>query len=158
MKARIMLLGVSLAVSSFAIGCGASSPKSFIKRQAKIGCRALKKCDDDAWKATDYDNVRECIDDTTKEDQVEAFVDLCDDFDRKAARKCLAAARKYKRTCDDDDLEFEDCAKVCGAINVEGLELDPTDPDSIADIMERALEMSEERYQDESPGVGLLSE
>lgn len=158
MKARIMLLGVSLAVSSLAIGCGARSPKSFIKRQAKIGCRALKKCDDDAWKAADFDNVRECIDETTKEDQVEAFADACEDFDRKAARKCLAAARKYKRTCDDDDHQLEDCAKVCGSLNVEGLQLDPSDPDTIADILERSLEISEERYQDEPSGVGLLSE
>ncbi len=148
-----MLLGLSLGISFVAVGCGSSSPKAFAKRSGKLACQTIEKCEEEIWKAAGYDSVSECVDDTTKEDDVEAFVDACDDFDRGAARKCLAAARKYKRSCDEADRTEEamkDCGEVCGNLQQqEGLHIDPNDPESMTDVLTRALELSEERFEDE---------
>ncbi|MEM6992344.1 MAG: hypothetical protein AAF721_17665 [Myxococcota bacterium] len=153
MKIKIVLMGLSLAVSALAVGCGSSSPKAFSKRSGKIGCRSMKKCDEEAWKASGYDTVSECIDEVNKEDAIEAFVDACKDFDNGKARECLAAGRKYKRTCDDSDLDedaLKACAGVCGdLLPSQGLQLDPTDPESMHDVLARALEIAEEEYEDE---------
>lgn len=146
----VMMLGL-LAVS---VGCGASSPKSFTKRAARIGCKASKKCEADAWDAAGHDSVAECVDKATPEDQVEAFVDMCEDFDRGEARKCLAGMRAYRRTCDEDKPtkeQTEACFKVCGdQLQLPGpMGLDPADPESVMRMLEAAGQWADDEYDDD---------
>jgi len=103
----LLLLGIS--------ACG-STPASFVRSQARIGCRTLKKCDKFAWTEADHGSVGKCVDDAIG-DSVDDFVDACDDFDAAAARKCLRGMRKIKRTCDPEsasDPQQEACQEVCG--------------------------------------------
>ncbi len=58
-----------------------------------------------------------------------ARIDLCEDFDRSAARKCLRAARKAERQC-SDKVEKPACGEVCGTPSLPGeleVDLDPTE-------------------------------
>lgn len=103
----ILLLGVS--------ACG-STPASFVRSQARIGCRTLKKCDKFAWVEADHGSVGKCVDDAV-DGGIDDFVDACDDFDAAAARKCLRGMRKIKRSCDPEaasDSQQEACQDVCG--------------------------------------------
>lgn len=44
----------------------------------------------------------------------EEFVELCQDYDKKAARECLRSSRKYKRSCEVEDIDLDACGRVCG--------------------------------------------
>lgn len=152
MKYKVVLLGMVLG--GLVVGCGSSSPKAFAKKSGKLNCQTLKKCDEALFNEAGYDSVADCVDDTVKDEDVEAFVDACEDFDSGKARQCLAAGRKYKRSCDDDDISEEDartCAEVCGSINIPTGELilDPGNPEVTVRILERAVEIMEEEYEDE---------
>jgi hypothetical protein len=113
MKNRALLV---VAGGLLLAACGSSSPQGFVRAQARIGCKKAKKCDKSVWEQSDYGSVRECMDEQLEQVE-EQFVDNCDDFDSKAARKCLAGMRKVKRTCDEDAASSEQskaCSEVCG--------------------------------------------
>lgn len=159
MKAKLFLLGLVVV----GVGCGSSSPKSFMKRSAKLACQSVKKCEEATWNEAGYSSVADCVDVTLPEDKLEAFVDMCEDFDRGKARECLAAGREYKRSCDDNDITAEDikvCAEVCGGSlgAVMGQEIDPMDPDTIRYRAEIALELMSEELDEpeEEPASELL--
>jgi hypothetical protein len=138
-------------ISRFVIGallmltaCGSSSPENFIEAQTREGCRKMKKCDESEWDAAGFDSVSDCVDETLDAQLPDgstvrdAFVASCEDFDSGHARKCLAGARKVKRTCDDNaaSSEQEDaCANVCGNPLASELYRDPSDLEIAAELV-----------------------
>jgi len=160
MKYKVVLL--AMVLGGLVVGCGSSSPKAFAKRSGKLSCQTLNKCDEAAFKAAGYDSVSDCVDETVDDEAVEAFVDACEDFDNAKARECLAAGRKYKRSCDEDDISEDSalaCAEVCGSLNIPTGEimLDPGNPEVTVQILERAVEIMEEEYEDEPVDSPSLS-
>lgn len=124
--------------------CGSSSPENFIEAQTREGCRKMKKCDESEWNAAGYDNVGDCVDktlDATLPDGStvrDSFVASCEDFDSGNARKCLAGARKIKRTCDDEAASSEQdeaCANVCGDPLASELYRDPANLEIALELM-----------------------
>ena len=79
------------------------------------------------------------------------FADACQGYDKKQARKCLASGRKYRRTCDDGDIDDDACAKVCGSIDFPGTgELTPEEKGRvIAEAKFAAGEITEEELEEE---------
>ncbi len=143
MKIQATLLSL-LSLSIFLPACGASSPEAYIEKSTKIACQYLEKCEEAMWDMAGFDSVNDCrdqllelsVDGTSLRD---AFVESCTDFDKSAARKCLAAARKAKRSCDDMSDEPA-CEEVCGPAPVAGQALAEPMP---ADVVARALEQLE---------------
>lgn len=116
-KAMLLVIG-GLVLAA----CGSSSPEGFVRAQARIGCKKTKKCDKSVWEQTDYGSIGECVDDSLEAVE-EQFVESCEDFDSRAARKCLAGMRKVKRTCDEDAPSSEQqdaCGEVCGELGADG--------------------------------------
>lgn len=153
MKKTSWLLSGSVAALSLSVGCGWSSPENFAKKSAKLSCQYTKKCEEDDWDESGFDNVRDCRDELADDDAVEAFADACKDFDKKSARQCLAGARKAKRSCDLDapsDEQQEACAKVCGELDIGELMREEGKTEVMARILEDALEISEELREDEN--------
>jgi hypothetical protein len=106
----------TLFLISLTAGCGSTSPEGFIRAQARIGCRTLKRCDKFAWTQSEYGSVGACMDEQL-DGFVDDFVDACDDFDSAAARKCLSGMRAVRRSCDPEaaSRDQEDaCSEVCG--------------------------------------------
>ena len=104
-----------ISLGALGSGCG-STPEGFVREQARIGCRTLKRCDKFGWNDSDYKSVRDCMDEQL-DDFVDDFVDACDDFDAAAARKCLRGMRKVRRSCDAEAPSREQenaCRDVCG--------------------------------------------
>jgi hypothetical protein len=107
--------GATLLLLGF--GCGWSSPENYYDKSARLTCRYVKKCETSQWNAAGYDNIGDCVDETTSEADKDEYVAQCDDFDKRAARQCIAAGRKAIRRCDLDApsaAQKEACATVCG--------------------------------------------
>lgn len=148
------------------VACGSSSPEAYQKATARLACKYIKKCDESVWDEAGYDNVKDCMDKAFPEDQRKAAADACDNFDKKAARKCLAAGRKAKRKC-DDDIDEPECGKVC-EISLEGELNDGRTPDEIglaaAEAAEQAGELDEDLdadyddYDDAEEDEALMAE
>lgn len=143
MKTQLLLLSLSSALLLPA--CGSSSPENYIEASMKIACQYTEKCDEAMWDAAGFDSVNDCRDQLLDADLGgegslrDNFVEGCTDFDKGAARKCLAAARKAKRGCDDlETVEEPACDEVCGAPASMGLGLSP---EPLTDeLVTRALE------------------
>jgi hypothetical protein len=146
-KTRLLLLLCSSA-SILLPACGASSPEAFLEKSIKISCQYLEKCEEAMWNDAKFESVNDCRD-TLLEVEIpgqgtfrDLFVDNCTDFDKSAARTCLAAGRKAKRSC-DDETEEPACMEVCGAPSSAGLGLSP---EPLTDeLVTRALEEMIER-------------
>ena len=152
MKNSSWLLCVAFAPLAFAVGCGSSSPENFIKKSTEIGCRYAKKCEKDDWDEAGYDSVKDCRDDLVSDDEADAFAEACEDFDRGAARKCLAGLRKAKRKCDEDaasDEQEEACAEVCGSLDIGELTRNPDTTDVVTRILEDAVGQYEDMLIEE---------
>lgn len=149
MKAKRLAFSSALILSSLmAAGCTAT-PEAYYKASTRVGCRALKKCEEDAWKLAGFDNVGDCVDKSLEDLSASDFADICDDYDKKAARKCLRAKRKYKRSCDEGDLEESACLEVCGTPALPG-ELTPEERGlAAAEAAFAAGEITEEELEQE---------
>ncbi len=149
MKAKLLALSSALVLSSLtAAGCTAT-PEAYYKASTRVGCRALKKCDEAAWNEAGFDNVGDCVDKTLKEFSESDFADICEDYDKSAARKCLRAGRKYRRSCEDSDLEESACGEVCGTPSLPG-ELTPEERGrAAAEAAFAAGEITEEELDQE---------
>ena len=135
-------------MSMLAGGCGWSNIDNFIETSARVGCRKMKKCDEDEWKAAGFDSVKDCVDerlDTPLQgpngemvSMRDFWADNCPDFDKESARKCLQGMRKVKRTCDDEAASSEQeeaCRNVCGDIGLGMLFADPTNRDLFIELL-----------------------
>lgn len=156
LKTKLFALSSLFLLSSLgAAGC-TITPNSYSKAAARVTCRTIKKCEEEAWDLAGYDKVSDCADDLVDDD----FADNCDDYDRGEARKCLRSARKAKRSCETDDLDLEACAKVCGTIEVPGMgELTPEETGRfIAEAKFAAGEITEQDLEDELAEAEFASE
>lgn len=153
MKTQLLLLCFSASIILPA--CGSSSPDAFIEKNMTLACKYTKKCEEAMWEEAGFESVSDCRDqllDTdlggqgTLRDQ---FVESCTDFDSSAARKCLAAGRKAKRSC-DEEVDEPACDEVCGTPEAMGQGLaEPVNPD---ELVSRALEESIESEELEPEG------
>lgn len=150
MKTRFLLLCPLVAFVLPA--CGASSPDAYVEKSTKLACQYTKKCEEAMWEEAGFDSVSDCVDTLLDTDLGgegtlrDAFVESCTDFDKGAARDCLAAARKAKRSC-DDEVDEPACERVCGT-PASGLGLGP---DPLTDeLVTRALEQRVEDGELES--------
>lgn len=159
LKSKLLLLSSAFLLSTLGAGCSAT-PKSYYKASTRVGCRTLKKCEEDLWNEAGYDNVSDCVDETLKVTSEDDFADLCDDYDRGEARKCLRSARKAKRSCDTDDIDADACAKVCGTIEFPGTgELTPEEKGRVvAEAKFAAGEITEQELEDELAEAEFASE
>lgn len=156
-KTRLLALSSLLLVSSLG-GCTAT-PESFWKAVARIDCKTAKKCQEAAWVESGYDSIRDCVDDTLDEASQDDFADLCDDYDRKEARKCLRSGRKAKRSCDIDDLDEDACANVCGNLGRNGSGLTAEERGrAVAEAKFASGEITSEELEDELAEVTLAAE
>lgn len=143
MKTQLLLLCSSIAIVLPA--CGTSSPEAYIEKSTTIACKYTKKCEEAMWEEAGFESVSECRDELLDTDLGgqgtlrDLFVEGCTDFDSGAARKCLAAARKAKRSCEDlAEADEPACQDVCGIPDAMGLGLGP---DPLTDeLVARALE------------------
>ncbi len=145
MKAQALLLLLS---SSFLLpACGTGSPDAYVEEAFKISCQYLKKCEEEMWEQSMFESVSDCRDTLLDADLDgngatlrDSFVESCKDFDGGAARKCLAAARKAKRSCSDlETVEEPACEEVCGAQPAGQALGEPMSPELVL----RALEQME---------------
>ena len=149
MKAQGLLLSTIFLLSSFAASGCTATPEGFHRASTRLGCRTLKKCDEDAWKDADFDNIGDCVDESLKVVSESDFADLCENYDKKEARKCLRSGRKYRRSCDESDVDEDACGKVCGSISFP-TELNPADEGrAVAEAKFAAGEITEEDLEDE---------
>lgn len=164
MKTRLLLLSLSAALLLPA--CGSSSPESYIEATAKLSCQYLEKCEEAMWEEAGFDSVKDCRDmlldtDLGGEGTLrDNFVESCTDFDKGAARKCLAAGRKAKRSCEDlETVEEPACEEVCGAPASMGLGLgpDPLTDELVTRALEAMIDDGELELEDEltaDPSLG----
>lgn len=108
-----------LVFSSTLVACGTGSPDAYLEKSAKISCQFLRKCDAAMWNAAGFDSVWDCRDQLLDMDLSpgegtlrDSFAESCIDFDREAARRCLASKREDKRNCDDSTIDAA-CFDVC---------------------------------------------
>jgi hypothetical protein len=136
---------ILLCVTFIAVGCGSSSPERFIETSSRIQCRFFKKCMRAQWNRSNFDNLRDCVDEALEVEILpgttvrDAFVDACNDFDSSAARECLAGMRKAVRKCDDEApsrAQERACAEVCGSRSASALFSDPSNPDLAIKLLE----------------------
>jgi hypothetical protein len=141
MRTKILLLCLTFT----AVACGTSSPEGFITTSTRIDCRFVRKCLRAVWNELDYDNLRDCVDDSLEVEVLpgttakDAFVNGCDDFDSSAARDCLAGKRKAVRQCDADApsrSQERACANVCRRASASALFVDPRNADLALDLLE----------------------
>lgn len=155
----IFSLGALLFGASFVLpACGSSSPENYIEASTKQSCKYTKKCEEAMWNEAGFDSVRDCVDETLDAELLpgagtvrDLFVENCTDFDKSAARTCLAASRKARRSCDIDDISDDDqkaCAEVCGSVDMGNLLLDPTNEELVARMLEDKL-LDEQIEQEE---------
>lgn len=159
LKTKLLALSSIFLFSSLAVGC-TTTAEGYYKASTRVGCRTLKKCEEDLWEEAGYDNVGDCVDETLDAVSEDDFAEFCDDYDRKEARKCLRSARKAKRSCDEDDIDTDACSKVCGTIDIPGIEeLSPEEKGRvIAEAKFAAGEISEEELQDQLADAEFASE
>ncbi|MGH1341853.1 MAG: hypothetical protein ACRBN8_09900 [Nannocystales bacterium] len=160
MKTKLLALSSIFLLSSLtAAGCTAT-PEAYHKASTRVGCRALKKCEEDLWKEAGYDNVSDCVDESLKVVSESDFADLCADYDKKEARKCLRSGRKYKRSCDDGDIDEDACAKVCGTPTLPGTgELTPEERGrAAAEAQFAAGEITEQELDEELSDIEFEAE
>jgi hypothetical protein len=145
MKTNAILLSMSTLLLLPA--CGAGSPEAYIEKSTKISCQYFEKCEEAMWDEAGFDSVKDCRDKTLDTPIGDGgtlrdlFLAGCTEFDRGAARKCLGAARKAKRACDDlETVDEPACDEVCGTNAAMGQVLaDPANEELVA----RALEEME---------------
>ncbi|MEM9459189.1 MAG: hypothetical protein AAGF11_33735 [Myxococcota bacterium] len=165
MKIKSFALSSSLLLGALALpACGSSSPDNYIEKSTKLSCKYTKKCEEAMWDEAGYDSVRDCVDQTLDAELLpgagtarDLFVETCTDFDSSAARQCLSALRKARRSCDVDDVPTEDqeaCASVCGELAPEmgALMLEPGNEELVARMLEQ-LELDGELDGDDEPRV-----
>lgn len=158
LKAKLLALSSAVLLSSLAASGCTATPEAYYKASTRVGCRAQKKCDEDAWNEAGFDNVRDCVDKTLDTLSPEDFADLCQDYDKKQARKCLRSGRKYKRSCDDSDIDADACSKVCGTPSLPG-ELNPEDHGrAVAEAKFAAGEITEAELEEELEDARIEAE
>ncbi len=148
MKIKALFLSSSFLFGAAVVlpACGSSSPDNYIEKTTQLGCKYLKKCEESMWDEAGFDSVNDCRDESLDLELVpgtgtvrDLFVEACSDFDKSAARKCLAASRKAVRSC-DQELEMEDqttCAEVCGDPAMGSLLRDPTNQEVVFELLEQ---------------------
>lgn len=150
MKNQLLLLCLSTSIVLPA--CGTSSPDAYIEKSTTLACKYTKKCDEAMWNEAGFDSISDCRDqvlDTNLAGQGtlrDLFVEGCTDFDSGAARKCLAAARKAKRSCEDlAEVDEPACEEVCGVPQAmgQGLAPDPLTDELVARALEQLVENGE---------------
>jgi hypothetical protein len=119
MKTQLLLLCLSTSIVLPA--CGTSSPEAYIEKSTTLACKYVEKCEEAMWEEAGFDSISDCREQVLDTDLGgqgslrDLFVEGCTDFDSGAARKCLAAARKAKRSCDDlAEVDEPACDEVCG--------------------------------------------
>ena len=151
MKTQLLLLCLSTTFSIVLPACGTSSPDAYIEKSTTLACKYAKKCEEAMWEEAGFESISDCRDqllDTnlgTEGTLRDQFVEGCTDFDSGAARKCLAAARKAKRGCDDlAEVDEPACNEVCGTPEVMGQGLaDPMTDELVARALEQLVENGE---------------
>jgi hypothetical protein len=159
LKTKLLALSSIFLLSSLGAGCTAT-PEGYYKASTRVGCRALKKCDEAAWDLAGFDNVGDCVDKSLEATSEDDFAEFCEDYDSKEARKCLRSGRKYKRSCDDGDIDDDACGKVCGSIDIPGTgELTPEEKGRVvAEAKFAAGEITEEQLADDLADAEFASE
>lgn len=100
-----------LVLSALAAGCGVDED-NFTEKAAEVTCGYVERCylGDfvDKW-----DDMTECVEDTIDDTEKihEELNDRCD-FDREKADRCLDSYREATRSCDEDDIEWDDCLEI----------------------------------------------
>lgn len=156
MKTKLLALSSIFLLSSLGAGCSAT-PESYFKASARVGCKTLKKCEDELWDLAGYDKVSDCVDESLKDGAEKDFADACDDYDRGAARKCLRSGRKAKRSCETDDIDTDACSKVCGTPGAG--ELTPEEKGRVvAEAKFAAGEITEQELEDDLADAEFASE
>lgn len=107
-----MRLAFLFLLGCVAVGCSANED-SFNRAVTRIGCQYQRKCAKADW---EHRTVRACVKDRYEEES--AFSNLCEEeeYDAKAARRCLRALRKNRRTCGDAYEEAEALTETCSAV------------------------------------------
>jgi hypothetical protein len=162
MKTQLLLLCLSTSFAIILPACGTSSPDAYIEKSTTIACKYAKKCEEAMWDEAGFESISDCRDKTLDSNLGgqgtlrDLFVEGCTDFDSGAARKCLAAARKAKRGCDDlAEVDEPACNEVCGTPEAMGLGLAP---DPLTDeLVARALEQMAENGELELEPEGELT-
>ena len=157
MKTQALLL--SLSASFFLPACGSSSPERYIEKSTKLTCQYTKKCKEADWNEAGYDSVSDCREQTLDAELLpgsgtvrDLFVENCSDFDSGAARTCLAAARKAKRSCDENPEPEPACNDVCGNNEMMGQVLaDPANEELVARVLEELVANGELELDIEAP-------
>lgn len=94
-----------------ATACGVNEG-NFTEQAANVQCRYVERCYLGEF-VDNWDSMSECVEDTIDEteDFYEKLNDECD-FDREKADKCIDGYRAATRSCDDSDLELDDCIAI----------------------------------------------
>lgn len=163
MKTRLLLLCLSTSIALPA--CGAGSPDAYVEKSTKLACQYAKKCEEAMWEEAGFESVSDCVDKTLDTDLGgqgtlrDVFVAGCTNFDKGAARDCLAAGRKAKRSC-DDMIDEPACERVCGTPSEAmgmGLGPDPLTDELVTRALEQMVENGELELELEPEGEGALS-
>lgn len=131
-----LLLGASAVLP----GCATSSPDNYVEKTTKLACQYLEKCETETYEQGGFDSINDCRDQTldtplgNEGTLRDLFVDSCTDFDKSAARTCLRAAKKAKRSCEQN--EEPACEEVCGNPDMAMLFKDPTNQELVAQMLE----------------------